>query len=84
LTKSFEELRKPKIDAWNRNKENSRAWLALNMLAEARTGFRAFNEGPKHEREIDFVALRQRLAKGEAWSEAMIEDLIPKAGGRKA
>jgi 6-oxocyclohex-1-ene-carbonyl-CoA hydrolase len=84
LTKSFEELRKPKIDAWNRNRENSRAWLALNMLAEARTGFRAFNEGPKHEREIDFVALRQRLARGEPWSEAMIEDLIPKAGRLKA
>ncbi len=83
LTKSFEELRKPKIDAWNRNKENSRAWLALNMLAEARTGFRAFNEGPKHEREIDFVALRQRLAKGEPWSEKMIEELIPKAGASK-
>ncbi len=54
------------------------------MMAEARTGFRAFNEGPKNEREIDFVALRQRLAKGEAWSEAMIEELIPKAGASKA
>jgi 6-oxocyclohex-1-ene-carbonyl-CoA hydrolase len=84
LTKSFEELRKPKIDAWNRNKENSRAWLALNMMAEARTGFRAFNEGPKNEREIDFVALRQRLANGEGWTEAMIEELIPKAGISKA
>jgi 6-oxo-cyclohex-1-ene-carbonyl-CoA hydrolase len=84
LTKSFEELRKPKLDAWNRNKENSRAWLALNMMAEARTGFRAFNEGPKHDREIDFVALRQRLAKGEPWTEAMIEELIPKAGSHAA
>ena len=84
LTKSFEELRKPKIDAWNRNKENSRAWLALNMMAEARTGFRAFNEGPKNEREIDFVALRQRLANGEGWTEVMIEELIPKAGIAKA
>jgi 6-oxo-cyclohex-1-ene-carbonyl-CoA hydrolase len=86
LTKSFEELRKPKLDTWNHNKENSRAWLALNMMAEARTGFRAFNEGPKNEREIDFVALRQRLAKGEGWSEGMIEELIPKAkaGGLKA
>ena len=84
LTKSFEELRKPKIDAWNRNKENSRAWLALNMMAEARAGFRAFNEGPKNEREIDFVALRQRLANGEGWTEAMIEELIPKAGIPKA
>ena len=79
LTKSFEELRKPKIEAWNRNKEDSRAWLALNMMAEARTGFRAFNEGPKDDREIDFVALRQRLAHGEGWTEAMIEQLIPKA-----
>jgi 6-oxo-cyclohex-1-ene-carbonyl-CoA hydrolase len=26
-TKTIEELRKPKLDAWNRNKENSRAWL---------------------------------------------------------
>ncbi len=71
LTKSFEELRKPKLDAWNRNKENSRAWLALNMMAEAKTGFRAFNEGPKNKREIDFVELRQRLAKGEPWTDAL-------------
>ena len=42
LTKSFEELRKPKLDAWNRNKENSRAWLSLNMMTEARAGFTAF------------------------------------------
>jgi 6-oxo-cyclohex-1-ene-carbonyl-CoA hydrolase len=80
LTKSFEELRKPKIEAWNRNKENARAWLALNMMTEARTGFRAFNEGPKHDREINFVTLRQKLARGEPWTEEMIEGLIPKAG----
>ncbi len=81
LTKSFEELRKPKIDAWSRNKENSRAWLALNMMTEARTGFRAFNEGPKDHREIDFIALRQSLARGAPWSEELIESLIPKVGG---
>src|SRR5437763_607336 len=33
-TKTLEELRKPKLDAWNRNKENSRSWLALNMMTE--------------------------------------------------
>ena len=82
LTKSFEELRKPKLDAWNRNKENSRAWLALNMMAEASAGFRAFNEGPKDHREIDFVALRQSLAKGAPWTEELVESLIPKAGGQ--
>ncbi|HYB57160.1 MAG TPA: 6-oxocyclohex-1-ene-1-carbonyl-CoA hydratase [Alphaproteobacteria bacterium] len=80
LTKSFEELRKPKLEAWNRNKEDARAWLALNMLAEARTGFRAFNEGPRERREIDFVVLRQSLAKGTPWSEELIESLIPKGG----
>ncbi len=60
-TKTVEELRKPKLDAWNRNKENSRAWLALNMMTEARAGFRAFNEGTRETgREIDFVALKAR------------------------
>ena len=64
MTKTLEELRKPKLDAWNRNKENSRAWLALNMMTEARAGFTAFNDGPKDDREVDFVLLRQKLAAG--------------------
>ena len=63
-TKTIEELRKPKLEAWNRNKEDARAWLALNMVTEARSGFTAFNEGPKDDREVDFVALRQKLAAG--------------------
>jgi 6-oxo-cyclohex-1-ene-carbonyl-CoA hydrolase len=79
FTKTIQELRKPKLNAWNANKENSRDWLGLNMMTEARTGFRAFNEGPKDEREIDFVALRQALAKGTPWTPELIESLIPKA-----
>jgi 6-oxo-cyclohex-1-ene-carbonyl-CoA hydrolase len=78
MTKSLEELRKPKLNAWNRNKENSRAWLALNMMNEARAGFRAFNEGTRETgREIDFVTLRQGLAKGAPWTEELIESLMP-------
>jgi 6-oxo-cyclohex-1-ene-carbonyl-CoA hydrolase len=77
-TKSLEELRKPKLEAWNRNKEDARAWLALNMVTEARAGFRAFNEGPKDDREIDFVALRQAIARGEPFSEALTERVQPK------
>ena len=71
----LEELRKPKIDAWNRNKEDSRAWPALNMMNEARTGFRAFNEGPKEDRRnrLQF-ALRQRSPRRSPWTEAMIEE----------
>jgi len=66
-TKTVEELRKPKLEAWNRNKENHRAWLALNMVTEARAGFTAFNAGTKDDREVDFVLLRQKIAAGESW-----------------
>src|SRR5512133_3426492 len=78
-TKTIEELRKPKLERWNANKENSRAWLALNMMTEARTGFRAFNEGTKEDREADFVALRQALAKATPWSPELVESLLPAA-----
>ena len=78
-TKTLEELRKPKLKAWNDNKENSRAWLALNMMTEGKTGFRAFNEGTRETgREIDFVALRQALAQGTPWTEELVESLMPK------
>jgi len=78
MTKSLEELRKPKLEAWNRNKEGSRAWLALNMMNEARTGFRAFNEGNREiGREIDFVELRRALAAGTPWTPELIESLMP-------
>ena len=78
-TKTLEELRKPKLDAWNRNKENSRAWLALNMMTEGRAGFRAFNEGTKESREVDFVALRLALAAGQAWDDSFTDSLMPAA-----
>jgi 6-oxo-cyclohex-1-ene-carbonyl-CoA hydrolase len=77
-TKTIEELRKPKLIAWNANKENSRAWLALNMMTEAKAGFIAFNEGTKEDREIDFVGLRQRLARGEGWGDALHNAIQPK------
>ena len=76
-TKTIEELRKPKLEAWNRNKENHRAWLANNMMTEGRAGFRAFNEGSKDDREIDFIALRQAIARGEGWSDALTERIQP-------
>ena len=82
-TKTLEELRKPKLDAWNRNKENSRAWLALNMMTEARAGFRAFNEGSRATgREIDFVSLRRALARNECWTDELTESLMPGQGKR--
>jgi 6-oxo-cyclohex-1-ene-carbonyl-CoA hydrolase len=83
-TKTVEELRKPKLDAWNRNKENSRAWLALNMMTEARAGFRAFNEGTRETgREIDFVALRHELAANAPWTIELTESVMPGAAQRR-
>lgn len=79
-TKSVEELRKPKLNAWNANKENSRAWLGLNMMTEARTGFRAFNEGNREVgREVDFIQLRRELAAGARWNDDYIDSLMPGA-----
>jgi 6-oxo-cyclohex-1-ene-carbonyl-CoA hydrolase len=85
-TKSVEELRKPKLDAWNANKENSRAWLSLNMMTEAKTGFRAFNEGTRETgREVDFANMRRELAEGAQWTDEYIDSLMPGArnGARK-
>src|SRR5512141_2325250 len=82
LDAKVEELRKPKLESWNRNKEDSRAWLALNMMTEARAGFTAFNEGPKDDREVDFVLLRQRLAAGESWVGPLHDSIQPGAKRR--
>jgi len=49
------------------------------MMTEARAGFRAFNEGTKESREVDFVALRQALARGQAWNDAFTDGLMPAA-----
>jgi 6-oxo-cyclohex-1-ene-carbonyl-CoA hydrolase len=78
-TKTIEELRKPKLEAWNRNKEDARAWLALNMVTEARAGFTAFNAGTKDDREVDFVLLRQKLAAGDGWVGPLHDAIQPKA-----
>jgi 6-oxo-cyclohex-1-ene-carbonyl-CoA hydrolase len=78
LCKTIESVRKKKLEHWQRNCETNRSWLALNMMTEARAGFRAFNEGPKGNREVDFFKLRRLLADAAPWTEAMIEDLIPR------
>lgn len=77
--KTIEELRKPKLRAWNDNRESSRSWFALNMMTEARTGFNAFVRGSRDTgREIDYVALRQALALGAAWTDELVESLMPR------
>jgi 6-oxo-cyclohex-1-ene-carbonyl-CoA hydrolase len=75
--KTISEVRKYKLEHWDKNKEGNREWLALNMMTEANAGFRAFNEGPKENREVDFIQLRQLLAEGKGWNEDMIREISP-------
>src|SRR5664280_2130806 len=77
LIKTIESLRKHKLEHWDRNRETNRAWLSLNMMTEARAGFRAFHYGSKEQREVDFILLRRRLAEGVPWSDELIEEIAP-------
>lgn len=77
MIKTISSLRKHKLEHWQRNCESNREWLGLNMMTEAKAGFRAFNEGPKDKREVDFVKLRQLLAKGTPWSDELIRAISP-------
>jgi 6-oxocyclohex-1-ene-carbonyl-CoA hydrolase len=81
LSKTLESVRKKKLEHWQRNCETNRSWLALNMMTEGRAGFRAFNEGPKHQREVDFHALRRALAEAHPWNEALLARVLPRADG---
>ncbi len=79
LSKTLESVRKHKLEHWDRNRESNRAWLGLNMMTEGRAGFRAFHEGTKEKREVDFLLLRRRLAEGVPWSDALTNEVLPKA-----
>ncbi len=79
LQKTIESIRKHKLLHWDRNKETNRAWLALNMMNEANAGFRAFNEGDRGDREVDFVALRRLLSEGVKWGPELIAAIMPRS-----
>ncbi|MBK6370455.1 MAG: 6-oxocyclohex-1-ene-1-carbonyl-CoA hydratase [Flavobacteriales bacterium] len=84
MNKTISEVRKFKLEHWDRNKESSREWLALNMMTEAKAGFRAFNEGPKNDREVDFIALRRALSEGTPWTEELHQAISPQYRTTKA
>ena len=77
LSKTIESLRKHKLEHWDKNRETNRAWLGLNMMTEAQAGFRAFNEGARGQREVDFIKLRQLLAEGRKWDADLTEEVMP-------
>lgn len=77
LSETINSIRKKKLEHWDQNKESNRDWLALNMMTEAKSGFQAFNDGPRDNREVDFIKLRQLLAKGQEWNSEMFETIAP-------
>jgi 6-oxocyclohex-1-ene-carbonyl-CoA hydrolase len=81
--KTLESLRKKKLQHWYANSETNRSWLALNMNTEAAAGFPAFQFGDRHEREIDFVALRQKLARGARFDAELIQSVLPASARAK-
>jgi 6-oxocyclohex-1-ene-carbonyl-CoA hydrolase len=77
VRKTVESLRKKKLEHWYANSETNRSWLALNMNTEASAGFPAFHYGDRHEREIDFVKLRQLYAEGAPFDAGLVEQILP-------
>jgi len=77
VSKTVSSLRKHKQWHWDNTSVTNREWLALNMMTEGRAGFRAFNEGPKDRREVDFIKLRQRLAAGHPWDDELLREISP-------
>lgn len=52
------------------------------MMTEARSGFIAFNEGTKEDREIDSVLLRQKLAADQSWVGSLHDEIQSGAKAR--
>ncbi len=77
VSKTVNGLRKHKQWHWDNTNVTNREWLGLNMMTEAKAGFRAFNEGPKGKREVDFIKLRQLLAEGHPWDDELIRAISP-------
>jgi 6-oxo-cyclohex-1-ene-carbonyl-CoA hydrolase len=78
INKTLNSMRKKKLEHWDRNQQSNRDWLGLNMMTEAKAGFRAFNEGPKDNREIDFIKLRLMLSDGHPWDDELLNAILPR------
>lgn len=78
VNKTLNSLRKKKLEHWDRNQQSNRDWLGLNMMTEGKAGFRAFNEGPKGKREVDFIKLRKMLSEGHPWDDELLEAILPR------
>ncbi len=82
-TYTLEQLRKHKLQHWDKNRESNRAWLGLNMMTEGRMGFRTFHRAPREERETNFIEMRRALAQGVRYGDKLSERAAPHAVNRE-
>jgi 6-oxo-cyclohex-1-ene-carbonyl-CoA hydrolase len=79
LIKAIDSIRAKKKFFWDHAKNYNRHWLAANMNYEAFLGFEAFNTRKITGKDtIDFIKLRQLIAKGKLAEEEMYEDVLAK------
>jgi 6-oxo-cyclohex-1-ene-carbonyl-CoA hydrolase len=79
LIKSIDGIRLKKKFFWDQTKLANRHWLSVNMMTEAKLGFRAFNERKKTGKDvIDFIKYRQLLATGHPFDQELIDAVLPK------
>jgi 6-oxocyclohex-1-ene-carbonyl-CoA hydrolase len=84
LIKSIDGIRAKKKFFWDQSKLPNRHWLAANMMGEAFLGFSAFNTRKLTGQDVvDFIALRQLIARGEPMEAALFERVMgtPKPDG---
>ena len=79
LQTSIDSIRAKKKFFWDATKSMNRHWLQANMNNEAWLGFNAFNTKKLTGKDvIDFIQLRQLLAQGHPFDEALAEQVIAK------
>jgi len=84
VIKAIDSVRAKKKSFWDQAKNYNRHWLAANMNYEAFLGFQAFNTRKITGRDtIDFIKLRQLIARGKLAEDEMYEAVLPKPKGQQ-
>ena len=79
LIKAIDSVRAKKKFFWDAAKDYNRHWLAANMNYEAFMGFNAFNTRKMTGKDtIDFIKLRQLIARGKLAEDAMYDEVMAK------
>ncbi len=79
VIKSMDAIRAKKRFFWDLRKNDSRHWLAVNMMNEALLGFHAFNTRKKTGKDtIDFIGYRRAIAEGREMTFDLFGEVMPR------